>query len=291
MLSMMDPAFLNPLPNELKMKVKSIMLKHPETGTIFQELIEQLSTVNDSTLTHKKPKVVDEEIKEIGELKIKFAELSFQSPIRKKSNLQLHEFGLSLSVNGSIEFRLLYSEIQNMLCLPSPNKGKAHFTWVLIPDDDGEDCTLPANTVLFSFDDLIPKFNLESKMELDESAYEGGVNDLISAAISSLITNVDISIPKPHIFASSDTIGYNQKPVPYVNCYDRAKEGFMYFFDFGLFFGFKKPLMFYPSEDIEKLEITSITGRFFNLHIILNGMEKGDFMEYSMFAAAELKGM
>ena len=243
-------------------------------------------------LVHKKPKLQAEEmmIKEIGEMVAQFTELSFQAPIRKKALFQLHESGLALCINGSIEFSMLYTDIERILCLPSPNKGKAHFTWVIIPKDDGEDCSLPQSTVVFGFDDKA-KFSIETELELDEGAYQGGNNDLVFAAISGATADfVEISTPDSSVFASSDTTGYNQKSVAYINCYDRAKEGFMYFFDFGLFFGFKKPLMFYPSEDIERLEITSVTGRFFNLHIILNGMGKGDFMEYSMFAAAELKG-
>ena len=49
--------------------------------------------------------------------------------------------------------------------------------------------------------------------------------------------------------------------------------------------------MFYSSQDIQKVEIVGMTGRFFNLHIILKSMDADDFIEYSMIGAPEQKGI
>lgn len=73
----------------------------------------------------------------------------------------------------------------------------------------------------------------------------------------------------------------------YVDCHLKAKDGQLYFFDEGLFFGMKQPFMFIPKETIARIAVNSMR-KTFELHIIL---ESDAIVEFSMIDEVEQKNV
>ncbi|KAJ3305314.1 hypothetical protein HDV03_001607 [Kappamyces sp. JEL0829] len=267
------------LPQELQQRVKILIEKYPETADLIGDLIDELT----QEPRHKKAKTAPSTA-DIGAATITFPELSFLGPQRKRFKLALHDKGLSLSTSASTEVVMSYDSIAHILCLATPGKQKAHYTWVILPRGDGK--SVASDTIVFATDDILPKFKPVTKLKIAGKT----VSEQITASFAHAVA-IPISRPQKEVFISSECKDWNGDPAHYVNCYDRAKDGFLFFFRFGVFFGFKKPLVFYPIKDIKKMEITGITARFCNLHIVLQGMEDGDFIEYSMVPIAEHKGL
>lgn len=70
-------------------------------------------------------------------------------------------------------------------------------------------------------------------------------------------------------------------------------SGYLFFLSTGIFFGFKKPLVFFAFENVESVSYTSILQRTFNLNIMAqpsNGDETQEF-ELSMIDQADFAGI
>lgn len=74
----------------------------------------------------------------------------------------------------------------------------------------------------------------------------------------------------------------------YVEAYLKNKDGFLYFLSNGVFFGFKKPLLFFANKDIVSMHVNCVTGRTFNLSI--NTKDNVSF-EFSMIDQSEYDGI
>lgn len=75
---------------------------------------------------------------------------------------------------------------------------------------------------------------------------------------------------------------------------DQCKSGYLFFLPTGIFFGFKKPLAFYPFDLIDSVSYTSITKRTFNLNIsarVLPADDESQETEYSMLDQTDFAGI
>ena len=59
----------------------------------------------------------------------------------------------------------------------------------------------------------------------------------------------------------------------------------------GIFFGFKKPLLYYPCEIISSINITGVTARTFNLSISCQDQDSETCTEFSMIDVSEYDGI
>lgn len=69
--------------------------------------------------------------------------------------------------------------------------------------------------------------------------------------------------------------------------------GYLFFLENGIFFGFKKPLSFFPFGEIESLSYTSVLQRTFNLNITIRMTAEAETqeIEYSMLDQADFPGI
>jgi hypothetical protein len=69
--------------------------------------------------------------------------------------------------------------------------------------------------------------------------------------------------------------------------------GYLFFLSTGIFFGFKKPLLFFAFENIESTSYTSILQRTFNLNITtrIDSTEETQELEFSMIDQADYAGI
>lgn len=76
---------------------------------------------------------------------------------------------------------------------------------------------------------------------------------------------------------------------------DSQNTGYLFFLSTGIFFGFKKPLVFFAFEDIESISYTSVLQRTFNLNIATRSASNPEAepqeFELSMIDQADFSGI
>ncbi|KMU72448.1 hypothetical protein CISG_03096 [Coccidioides immitis RMSCC 3703] len=80
----------------------------------------------------------------------------------------------------------------------------------------------------------------------------------------------------------------------HVKAFRGSKEGYMFLLSTGIFFGFKKPLIFFAFDNIESISYTSVLQRTFNLNILTRSSTNPDHMqefELSMIDQADYPGI
>ena len=77
------------------------------------------------------------------------------------------------------------------------------------------------------------------------------------------------------------------------NLVDFNDIGYLFFLSTGIFFGFKKPLMFFAFENIESTSYTSVLQRTFNLNIATRANASDEIQEFelSMIDQADFAGI
>ncbi|KAI8056827.1 hypothetical protein BDF22DRAFT_668137 [Syncephalis plumigaleata] len=198
--------------------------------------------------------------------------LSFTTP-RKKLDLQLTAKSIRLiRANQSlVELSFPYSRIQDIFCLPTPDKPATakgqHWSIVfLLPP-----ATVPAaglkgdiDIVTFGFDD--------TESWTVEPAPTSSVTNQRSFIVQQLEQWTRHKIKSASLeFNPTGTGGKSAPSTPrrYVHCHVKARDGYLFFMDHGLFFGFRKPVLFIPLSDIAHIGVATITSRTFSLCVTL----------------------
>jgi hypothetical protein len=125
-------------------------------------------------------------------------EFSFQSPLRKKMVLELHEDSVSLSNEKERNLVLELANLKSVI-IPSPTKG---FTVVLIPEKD-----VLESTIIINFDENNTKLlkDLTGKTLLDKFT-------------NFFDKNTRLIQPNPLVFSSL-------KKKSFVECYQKTRQG------------------------------------------------------------------
>ncbi|KAJ3047571.1 hypothetical protein HK097_011422, partial [Rhizophlyctis rosea] len=268
------------LPPALKADIVRTISRYPDTANTFTKLYKHFTTSSDSQPPAKKRKLengngADSVGSEgLGELLYTLQDISIQSPARKKLDINIHTVGVTLTgKGGSTEFTITKTSLKHLLCLPTPNKTKPHYTICLL-SDNGEH-------LIFGFDDKGSNLRLldqtdKSSVVLDKSV---SAKEKITAALGTLLKRgAAWEEPDKRLYAKCG------KKYPFLSCYVKAKEGHLYFLTTGLFFGYKKPIIHIPHEDLCKLDIMGVTGRTFNFVLETNN---GESHEFAMIEAAD----
>jgi hypothetical protein len=263
------------LPDDLQLKLNKIVKQYPQTKDPIYELIAHFTEPQ----KHKKPKL---DIS-VGDLQCTFQECSFSSPKRGKYSLCIHEQGVSLKAKET-EMVLTFDRISRILLLPTPAKDK-HFTVVIVPKSKSH--VLDTDTIVFSFEEK--PFKIDTVWKLNGNT----TFDRIKAALSRITTHV--IEPDTNVFLSSKQAAKNSKVSPgkvYLDCYVKSKDGILYLLPGGMFFGFKKPMMYIDTTapSFHELGVQCVTGRTFDLVATLVDNEKEELIEFKMLDQGEYDG-
>ena len=103
-------------------------------------------------------------------------------------------------------------------------------------------------------------------------------------------------MPNEDEFASAIPEAHRKSEKAYhVKAFRGSKDGFLFFLSDGVFFGFKKPLLFLGFDDIESISYTSVLQRTFNLSVMYRkpGAEEDEAeeIEFSMLDQADYAGI
>ena len=228
-------------------------------------------------------------------------DVSFQVPMRKKLRLQLVEnesatdsraVHVVTANDQRLELGWSASTIDEVFCLPVPDKAQRQHNFVLFANEDAIDAEAQ---VVFSMNEVaanpdIARFANGSLME-DETYVEAtarGLNELLRPFGKKVIT------PAEDEFASAIQQAHRKGEKAYhVKAFRGSKDGYLFFTSKGIVFGFKKPLAFFPFDKIESISYTSVLQRTFNLVITTSETERFESkeVEFSMLDQADFAGI
>lgn len=221
-------------------------------------------------------------------------ELSFTIPQRKKLSLDIGNATTGLRVKNTttdeVEFAVNWQDVAQILCLPVPEKAQAQYNFCVFPIN-GDGITNASEVgpvkeqILWSVPNSTPKGGLCS----DDVTY--GTDETYKSIIIRLLNerlrqrkghSVQIIEPDPTEFVSETAQPYKKgDKAVHVKTFRGNKDGFLFFLPTGIFWGFKKPLIFFSFDSIDSVSYTSVLQRTFNLNISARGtLSNSETQEY-----------
>lgn len=211
-------------------------------------------------------------------------ELSFTVPQRKKLNLDLGNATTGLRAKNTttdeVEFAIKWQDVAQIVCLPVPEKAQVQYNFCVFPiNGDGITNASEAGSVkeqmLWTVPNTAPKGGLFS----DDVSH--GPDETYKSIIIRLLNerlkqreghSVQIVEPDPTEFVSETAQPYKKgDKAVHVKAFRGNKDGFLFFLPTGIFWGFKKPLIFFSFDSIDSVSYTSVLQRTFNLNISARG--------------------
>lgn len=275
------------LPSELAAGVTSLYRENTEAKVIIDRLVKLAydSGKEQNELVHKKAKVdtVATTENRVGHLKI-FLGLNAVSvvlPVRKKLNFFIGAdnrgktwLWVSTQADGSIDDIYPATETADfrcIACLPVPDRsGTPLFNLVFIPGGKAEEVISPPQPLVVT----VPE-------EPAKNAYDGSLflqgKDKNQFMYKDLVLLGCQGIALPISVPDSETFGDQF----HVLAHKGAREGYLFFMNSEVIFGFKKPLLCMNTEDIESIFFTTITRLTFNVNFVLKSAPD-EVLEFSL---------
>ena len=190
--------------------------------------------------------------------------------------------------------------VEHVFCLPVPEKTQQQHNYILIPRGSCLPTSVKtpveaADPLLFTVPATAPKTgtvdgaNASSVADTYQSLFNWAIgNHLRDAASTTTIVAADPGkfhsmVRQPH--------RPNEKAV-HVKAFRGSKDGYLFFLETGVLWGFKKPVMFIPLARIAAISYTSVLQRTFNMVIeaFVEGGETEE-MEFSMLDQEDYGGI
>ncbi|EKG10826.1 protein of unknown function DUF1747 eukaryote [Macrophomina phaseolina MS6] len=231
-------------------------------------------------------------------------DVSFAIPQRKKLNLQLVGAGSAGDSSGggiracsgggaNVEFGIGFRDIEQIFCLPIPEKAKKQWHFIVIPkNNDGVNAVPEGTTVP---EQMVWTFQEPTNKELEAGA-EASPN-IMAERLDTFLAPFGKKVVFPTKEEFQSTIPQSHRkgePGFHVKAFRGSKEGFLFFTSVGIVFGFKKPLVYFSFGSVESISYTSVLQRTFNLNITTNPSgpeEKSQEIEFSMIDQADYTGI
>ena len=227
-----------------------------------------------------------------GVLIFEARDISFSLPQRKKLHLGLIEHssstggGKAFSIqlrnpgNNQVESTHRLESYSHFLRLPVPEKNQKQYNFCLIPTAQDTGSTEP---IIWTINDgPLKSYKIDSD---DLQAVASGPNHVLEDTLNYALDPPGNKLVLPngdeftsaireshrkgdltyHVKAFRGSKEGRQNPVPHLTSTNQL--GYLFFLENGVFFGFKKPLMFFSFDDIESVSYTSVLQRTFNLNI------------------------
>ncbi|KAL2223340.1 hypothetical protein M432DRAFT_538205 [Thermoascus aurantiacus ATCC 26904] len=232
-------------------------------------------------------------------------DVSFSVPQRKKLTLELTADGYLRARNQTskeVEFGLSLQQIQHVLCLPVPEKSQRQFNFCIIPQY-GDGVTRPPSgeavpeAIVWTVPDGPPKTAYSGDGQQLGADSEETAESLIRRMLNGALTHTKVVRPDEREFVSAMPEPHRKgEKAFHVKAFRGSKEGYLFFLSTGIFFGFKKPLIFFAFENIESISYTSVLQRTFNLNIVTRpaatpGAAETQEFELSMIDQADHAGI
>ncbi|KAF1940935.1 Rtt106-domain-containing protein [Clathrospora elynae] len=219
--------------------------------------------------------------------------ISFSIPQRKKFTLELldsKDGGIrAVGADGRVEFAIACKDVDQVFCLPVPEKAKKQHNFVIIPvHGDGvapvpdELKGSPPEPIVWTFEEATGKNVVEG-----EDPGPGHMAEAIHHCLIQAGTGKDVTFPDADEFASAVPESHRKGETAYhVKAHRGSKEGYLFFTAVGILYAFKKPLAFFDFAAITSVSYTAVLRNTFNLNITTFSQEiEFGMLDQANFAA------
>lgn len=221
-------------------------------------------------------------------------------PQRKKLSLSIfrhmptkQKYVMNISpADGPTAYEYRGDQIGYAFKLPVPEKAQKQWNYVILCKPN-----LTLEPLLWTVPDGPIKIAYNQKtdpVDAKESA-SNSITDL-DEVLSEALKQVDLQLiqPEDEQFVSTLHESHRKQDSCYhVKAHRGSKDGYLFFLSTGIFFGFKKPLLFLSLAAIDSISYTSVLQRTFNLNInYREGQhEEETEVEFSMLDQADYGGI
>ncbi|KAH7234188.1 putative negative regulator of DNA transposition [Fusarium solani] len=237
---------------------------------------------------------------------LEIKEISVSVPQRKKFELCFtanHFYARAPGTTAPIPaITHAWSDIEYAFYLPVPEKAQVQHNYVLFP----RGTCLPSKTNPPTIEPLVFTVPATAPKQGTIGGPEAGAAAAVSDNYKSLFhwafgrylkpagNNVDITSADPNKFQSMVRQPHrpNEKAV-HVKAFRGSKDGYLFFLENGIFWGFKKPLMFIPLNRIAATSYTNILQRTFNIvtEVFAGEGDATEELEFSMLDQEDYGGI
>ncbi|KAF1976053.1 Rtt106-domain-containing protein [Bimuria novae-zelandiae CBS 107.79] len=220
--------------------------------------------------------------------------VSFSIPQRKKFTLELvdrKDGGIrAVGADGSVEFAVAWRDVDQVFCLPVPEKAKRQHNFIVLPvHGDGVNPvpdhlkTSPPEPIVWTFEEATGKNIVEG-----EDPGPGPMAEAIHHCLLQAGTNKTVVFPEAAQFESAIPQSHRKGEKAYhVKGHRGSKEGYLFFTSVGIVWGFKKPLAFFDFASVTSVSYTNILRNTFNLVLTT---QTGD-VEFGMIDQTDYSGI
>ncbi|CEN61563.1 Putative Histone chaperone rtt106 [Aspergillus calidoustus] len=243
------------------------------------------------------------DLKTHGELQFYMQDVSFAIPQRKKLMLEITAGKKFLRARNQaskvVEFGVPLDRIQHVLCLPVPEKNQRQFNFCIIPRYADGITTAPEGeptpeTIVWMVNDGPPKAAYSGSGQQIGNGQGETAENVVRRVLNDNLSQVRVVRPDAQEFVSAMPEAHRKGEKAYhVKAFRGSKEGYLFFLSTGIFFGFKKPLLFFGFETVESISYTSVLQRTFNLNVTARalGSDETQEFEFSMIDQADYAGI
>ncbi|KAF3034217.1 hypothetical protein E8E12_001816 [Didymella heteroderae] len=220
--------------------------------------------------------------------------VSFSIPQRKKFTLELvdkKDGGIrAIGASGNVEFALAWKDVDQVFCLPVPEKAKKQHNFIIVPvHGDGVNPVpdeLKASApepIVWTFEEATGKNVVEG-----EDPGPGPMAEAIHHCLIQAGTGKEVNFPDADEFASAIPESHRKGEKAYhVKAHRGSKEGYLFFTSVGILYGFKKPLAFFDFAAVNSIAYAAVLRNTFNLVITTQTQE----IEFSMLDQENFAGI
>ncbi|EAW11177.1 putative negative regulator of DNA transposition (Rtt106) [Aspergillus clavatus NRRL 1] len=245
------------------------------------------------------------DVKAETSLQFYMQDVSFAMPQRKKLTLEITAGRGFLRARNQtskeVEFGVPMDRIRHVLCLPVPEKAQRQFNFCVIPQySDGINPPTEGEEVfesmVWTISDGPAKAAFSGTGQQIGNKEGETAESLVRRILNENLSHIKVVRPDEREFVSAMPEAHRKGEKAYhVKAFRGSKEGYLFFLSTGVFFGFKKPLVFFAFENIVSISYTSVLQRTFNLNIAVrshNGAEdETQEFELSMIDQADYAGI
>ncbi|KAF2690600.1 Rtt106-domain-containing protein [Lentithecium fluviatile CBS 122367] len=220
--------------------------------------------------------------------------VSFSIPQRKKYTLELvdkKDGGVrAVGADGSVEFGISWRDVDQVFCLPIPEKAKRQHHFIVLPVHGDGVNPVPEHLksaapepIVWTFEEATGKNIVEG-----EDPGPGPMAEAIHHCLIQAGTGKTVISPDAEEFESAIPQSHRKGEKAYhVKGHRGSKEGYLFFTSIGILWGFKKPLAFFDFASITSVSYTAVLRNTFNLVITT---QTGD-IEFGMLDQADYSGI
>ncbi|KAI1174557.1 hypothetical protein F4777DRAFT_379897 [Nemania sp. FL0916] len=202
-----------------------------------------------------------------------------------------------------------WRSIEYAFFLPVPEKSQVQHNYVLLPQNSyfpsQPAAATPVDPLVFTIPATAPKpGSIGGRNANAASAVSDTYSDLFHWAINKCLQaggkQVQIVAADPSKFHSVLRQPHRPKEQAlHVRAFRGSKDGFLFFLENGIVWGFKKPLMFLPLDKIAAISYTNVLQRTFNMVVEIftgggvdeEGVEETEEIEFAMLDQEDYNGI